>query len=289
MTTLSDIILATLDEVGRVRYGVATGGSASTLVDSALKGDNKDWNNASAFILYDAGAAGAAPEGEVATVTSYVANTGTLTVTFSAAPAASDEYALSQPNLSFPKLKGLVNRAMQRIGDVPALDESLSTSAGKTEYALPTVAKGGRLRRVYISSFSDADDSQWKEKLDWYEAPGDTNDLVFRSQPETGQTLRLEYVAKPARLRIYSDTISPFINLERIVAETVYKYFTSDLAVTEGRADTLVDNVRNAVTELERVRKEYRIVDPGFPWKPILTRSGTSRRSKYGPDWSGRP
>ena len=218
-----------------------------------------------------------------------MANTGTLTVNFSADVAATDEYALSHPKLGQDKLKGLINRAMQRVGDVPTLDETLSTSAGKTEYTLPTVAKGGRLRRVYISQFSDADDSQWKEKLDWYEAPGDTNDLHFRSQPMTGQTLRLLYMAKPAGLRVYSDTISPYINLERVVAETVYKYFTGDLAVTEGRADTLVDNVRNAVTELERVRKEYRIMDPGFPWKPILTRSGTSRRSKYGPDWTGRP
>ena len=288
VTTLYNIMLATYEELGLLRYGIATGGSSTTLVDSGLKGDNKVFKGSCAFLTYDAAGTGVAPEAEFAEVTGYTASSGTLTVSFSAAPGAADEYALSDPRLGPDKMKGLINRAMQKIGDIPTLDETLSTATGQTEYTIPTVAKGNRLRRVFTSQYSDLDDHLWREELGWYEAPGAIYDLHFTEQPETGNTIRLLYMAKPARLRVKGDTISPYINLERIVAETVYLYFKSDLRITDGRADTLVDNVRDAIQELENARRRHPIYDPGTPHKPILTSASDTarsrgRRGQYGP------
>ena len=77
---LYDILLGLFDELGELKYGVATGGSSTTLVDSGIGGSDDDWKGGTAFMT-KAGAA--VPEGEMAEVTAYATSTGTLTVTFS--------------------------------------------------------------------------------------------------------------------------------------------------------------------------------------------------------------
>jgi len=291
MTTLCNIALAVYVELGRVLYGTATGGSTTstkTVVDSALLGENDNWNGGVLFLTYDVAGTGVAPEGEYARITDYVAATGTITLggtpTLSAYVTSGDQYALGDPKLKIDKVIGFINAGLRKIGRVPDEDVSLTTASGQTEYTLPTAVKGGRLRRVFISQSTDTNDYGWRELADWYEAPGATNDLIFRSQPDTSQTLKLVYMAAPTPLTVYSSTISTSLDINRVVAEAIYLYYKSIMRTTEGRSDILVDNMRDAIQELDNARKMYRVIDPGTPMKPVFTSKPFNRLSRYGFD-----
>lgn len=81
-------------------YGIATGGSTSTIVDTTELQSSiyptDFYKGQWARISYDAGGAGAAPETEIRVVTASTPSTGTLAVNpvYSAAPAAGDYYQL---------------------------------------------------------------------------------------------------------------------------------------------------------------------------------------------------
>lgn len=87
-------------ETGLMQTGTATGGDNNYLNDStrlqSLQFSPDDWVGAFLRISYDAGGAGAAPEGETRSVTSGEPGAGRLYVSpsFTAAPAAGDVYQL---------------------------------------------------------------------------------------------------------------------------------------------------------------------------------------------------
>lgn len=99
--TRQDLIKALFRKTGIGEYGTATGGSVSTLVDTALINygmHEKSLKGVIARIVKDAGGAGAAPEGDVRTIGGYAVATGTLTretgSDFSAGVASGDEYEI---------------------------------------------------------------------------------------------------------------------------------------------------------------------------------------------------
>lgn len=98
--TREELLQRVLRETGIGQYGTATGGSTTTIVDTTkLKStqfNSQKWVGGWARIVYDAGGAAAAPEGEISPITTYAPSTGTITVNpaFTAAPAASDRYEL---------------------------------------------------------------------------------------------------------------------------------------------------------------------------------------------------
>jgi len=68
-------------ELGIVVEGVATGGSATTLIDTNdLTQADDYWNSASLWILRDAAEGGAAPEGQFAIVSDFTASSDTLSL-----------------------------------------------------------------------------------------------------------------------------------------------------------------------------------------------------------------
>ncbi|GAG03711.1 unnamed protein product, partial [marine sediment metagenome] len=73
---LNDILLNLFDELGELKYGVATGGSVTTLADTGILGSDDDWNQGTVFVVE---ADGEAPEGEFAEVTDYTTADGVLT------------------------------------------------------------------------------------------------------------------------------------------------------------------------------------------------------------------
>ena len=96
--TRRDVLTRFLRETNLGFTGTATGGSTSTIVDTTrLKSTqyaDDEHIGKWARITYDAGGAGAAPEGEISPITDYVASTGTLTVNpvFTASPVSTDVY-----------------------------------------------------------------------------------------------------------------------------------------------------------------------------------------------------
>ena len=80
-------------------YGTATGGSATTIVDTGklktTQAPTTDWVGGWARLAYDAGGAAAAPEGEIKPISAYAPSTGTITIdTYTTAVAVGDKYQL---------------------------------------------------------------------------------------------------------------------------------------------------------------------------------------------------
>ena len=280
---LFDILLGLFDELGELKYGVATGGTTTTLVDSGIGGSNDDWNGGTVFVV---AAGAAAPEGEFAEVTDYVAADGTLTVPssgingLSAAPAALDEYALASKKYPIDKARGLVNRALVRMGAIPATDETLTAATSTTEYTIPAVARWG-LRRVYIAQSSTSDNERWVEQTTWRPENGV---LIFRRQPIAG-TIKLVYMKPHDRLEDHDDTLDANVALNRAIAEAFYIATTDPLRRIEGPGAAIQRQLDDAEKELRLARGRYPIWDPGTPFKPILSgRKGKRRRrrERYG-------
>ena len=276
--TLFDILLRAYDDLGELRYGIATGGSGTTLVDSGLGGADDDWNQGTVLIVE---ADGAAPEGEYAEVTDYVSSSGTLTFSssgidgISAAPASADEYALAGSEFPLDKMRGMVNRVLSRL-TAPITNESLTTAANTKEYTIPGVAVKA-LRRVYISQVSTVNNEGWVEMSNWRQ---EASVLIFREQPVTGQTIKLVYMGLHSRLAANSDTLLQEVPLDRVIAETYYLAMVDRIRRREtggGERRGLMDELR---FDLNRAQKMWPILDPGRPFKPVL--SGKRGRGRHG-------
>lgn len=279
---LFDILMRVHDELGGLKYGLATGGSSTTLVDSGLGGSDDDWNDGTVFVVE---ADGAAPEGEFAEITDYAQGTGTLTFSstgingISSAPAALDEYALASSKYKLDKMRGVINRALTKL-PVLTVDESLTTAANTKEYTIPAVANDA-LRRVYIAQTSTASNEGWVQMFNWYQ---EANVLIFRSQPVTGKTIKLDHMAAQARLAAYSDLLSNFIPLNRIVAEAYFLADVERIRRKGGRSVSMKRKLDDAKIDLAAARRQWKIYDPGTPFKPILSgKRGRNRRQAYGP------
>ena len=281
--TLGDILRQLYDDLGELRYGIATGGSATTLVDSGLGGSDDDWNQGTVFVVE---ADAAAPEGDYAEVTDYATSSGTLTFSSSginglaSAPASGDEYALAGEDFPLDKMRGVVNRALSKLFTV-TVDESLSTSANQKEYTFPAVSVD-TMRRVYLSQRATANNEGWVQMSNWYQ---EGNILIFRRQPPTGKTIKLIHLSAQTRLAAFGDTLSSRIPLNRAVAEAYYLAMVDRLRRRETRGGERRALMDELFVELRQARRMWPIMDPGTPFKPILSgRKGKHqrRRQAYG-------
>lgn len=221
--TLFDLTYRVARELGILKEGVATGGSTTTIVDTNERTEENDyWNGGTAWILKDAGGAGAAPEKEYARITDHVASSGTLTVaTFSAAVGAGDRYAVANDWLPNNIIISQINSALLDLGAVPTTDTTTITIAdNQTEYTLPAAA-GRDLRQVFLQTVDDdADDNRWEEIRGWrlkQAAPGTADTLILDRQYPSGYDLMLVYMATHAQLSASTDAMNEHIPVERVV------------------------------------------------------------------------
>lgn len=212
--TFSELLRDVYDALGRqVAQGlVATGGSTTTIVDTTLKDDYQDdhFKNYYAFVVRDAGGAGAAPQNEFQLVSAYNATTKTLTTgTFTAAIAASDEIMLTKPN-PFPlaDVKRLCNSALWELGEIPNKDTSITFDESTYSYTLPSTIRKRPEEIWYLPT--DAD--QYEKLADWDVIPNTagSNWTLYVDSPPDGTALIL-YNGLHPRLSAYNDSVSEAI------------------------------------------------------------------------------
>src|SRR3990167_5677525 len=122
--TLFDCTLELARVLGVLTEGVATGGSTSTLIDTVERTEADDyWNGGTAWILYDAGGLGAAPQGEYAVVSDFANTGGVITLrTAITQVAAGDRYAVAKKRYPLHLLVQKVNEAIAFIGPIEVAD-----------------------------------------------------------------------------------------------------------------------------------------------------------------------
>ena|SRR3990172_3535339 len=208
--------------LGVVNEGVATGGTTTTIIDTVERTEADDFfNGGTAWILYDAAGAGAAPQGEYSFVTDTTLSTNTLTLrsTLTAAVASGDRYAVAR--VKYP-LQLLIQKINEALSAIPIEKDDITTitiAADQTEYSLP--ADVWKLKKVYLqTNTDDTNDNRFDEIFDWEvqkSATGTANKLILKRQFSTDVILKLAYLTNHQTLRVATDKLDDTIHINRVI------------------------------------------------------------------------
>lgn len=270
MTTLADLVYQTASALNIVSEGTGTGGSAGppvTLVDAnGLTEADDYWNEATCIVLYDAGGAGAAPQGQFSPVADYVLTSHTLTMkvapepVLTTAPASGDRYALAAKRYPLDKIIQCINMALNDLGLIPYTDTSLTTAASQTEYTLPTALANLDLRQVWEQTVtSDSNDNQWRQIYDWYLTPpaiGSPATLIL-PQLTTGHKLMLVYNAYHPTLRVCTDKLSELVYPPLVVYPAALKCLMWYKAKTEETGTYFNEQINYIQSKIDEARRMF--------------------------------
>jgi hypothetical protein len=282
--TLATLTYRVARELGIVKEGTATGGSTSTLLDSSGRTEADDyWNNGTAWLLYDAGGAAAAPQGEFASITDFASTGGVISTVWTVAPAAGDRYAIAKKRYRKADLIQAVNRALQDLGTIPVVDSTTITTAdNQTEYTLP-VAANTDLRQVWLqTNDDDSNDNRWHLIHGWkiqHAVAGTGHTIILPTQYSSGYAIKLVYMAPHPDLNAYSDKLYETIHENMII----YSAASKALEVQLARGIVSDEISRTLVFMQEKAMEAKRQHQPMIPRRTtrILT---VGSESEYGDD-----
>jgi hypothetical protein len=273
--TLFEVLVQTARALEALHENSATGGSTTTIVDTKLTilgWNDDDFNGGTAFIIRDAGGAGAAPENESRFITDYVASTGTVTVdAFSAAVAAGDWYGVTLNRYPRGAMVSKINEALRELGDVPTVDTtSLTTLSNTLEYALPVAAKRD-LRQVWLARSLTAP-WKWEQQLgvrqEWA-AANTAGNLIFPSQPVVGYKIKLVYMAPHPQVQADTDVISDYVSIDWLALDAARKAARLRLEGS-GADDTGLSRLINDLTAQTQMAMRRRMM-PIPSAQPVLS------------------
>src|SRR5690349_2229151 len=230
--TLSKVLQRAWRETGFSVDISATGGSTTTIIDTNTQyTTDNSLVGGTAIVVRDAGGASAAPEGEFARISAFVASTKTFTIdAVTSAIASGDSILLATPRIKLAQMKQAVNDALTNLGTISLVDTSLTSAAAQTEYALPVGLKIERLLDIqYNTITNDSDNNQWRSVFGESNyvpaAPGSTGLLILPQLP-ISRTIKIIYEGVHPILSAFSDKVSETIREELIVAATIDKALT---------------------------------------------------------------
>ena len=270
--TLSTLLVDLYAELGQLTVSTATGGTTATIVDSkqANKHGDEDSVSWAAFIIEDS--AGAAPEGEMALVTSYTDSSGTFTSaasSYTVAPAAGDVYGFTNDFYPYYDMIRAVNRALKSLGEIPQVDTTtLDTAAAQTEYAYDTTWKRSPPFRVdYQGKTTDANDNQWLEVAEWEYIPAaaGSDGLLVIPQLPASRGIRVWYNGVHPILNTYEDAVYEGFPDQLVLAACVEKALVWQNSRMMGGDDFLLQRLNDARQDLSIARASYQM------WKPPVS------------------
>lgn len=225
---LSDVMRKAWTNIGHLASIKATGGSATTVVDTNTRYTTDDSLKGGTAIVI-ATTDGLTPQGKYGRISAFVASTKTFTIdTVTDAIGAGDEIGLVKSQISAIQMAQAVNDALAyHIGTISLVDTSLTTVADQTEYAIPVGLKIKQLTDVLLQTITDdADNNQYKSikgNTKYFPAaPGSTGLLVI-PEYDAGYKIKLVYEGLHPALTAYNSVVSETIQEELIVAATVDK------------------------------------------------------------------
>ena len=241
--------------------GVATGGSATTIVDTGLSSkpytENrfKDWV---AFISRTSD--GLSPQSKYGIAATYVKSTGTVTIPSVAdAVASGDEYALCKPDIPLYTLIKLCNDGLNDLF-YAAVDTSLTTASSTVRYTLPVALKR---KEPYFIYLRDPSDYTICEAPNWFieaAAPGSTETLVFKWEPTASLTIVIDYAGIHPQLTAYSSSVSEKIHPNLAVAACVERALKWKMMPKQRKID--VGNWQLAKSFLEEQKAKHPVDMP---------------------------
>jgi hypothetical protein len=266
--TLSRLLQDIYSELGQLRIGTASDGSAGTLQDAALAGDHSDdeWKGGAIFLSR---ADGNPPSGEFARIAGFAASSGvfTLAAELSAAIAEGDRYALASAYYPLDTLIELANAGLRALGDLPLVDDEITlTSEGEAHYAATLEwARRRPLRIDYLAIPGLTALDPWRTLHDWDfvpAAPGAPALILFSDALPAGRPLRVWYQAAHPTLRAHDDEVAAAISPELAVAAGVERALRWQNARLGGSDPHLTARWDQAQAELAAVRRSFPVWQP---------------------------
>lgn len=215
MTTLFDVLLGTARRVRSFKTGTATGGTTTTLIDTVYRVEEDDYFNGQTLFMLSGDNANISRS-----ITDFANSTATLTISpaLDDAPVAGDRYLISQAIRE--DLVQAIAIALDEIGNVTNIDDSLVIVADQTEYTLPAGVSG--ISRVEIAGMTTGD-YDYRIVHNWDEINGQIvfdNGLPF----SPGNTIRLYYNARHATVDADTDVVSDSLPIPLITAIAAFWY-----------------------------------------------------------------
>ena len=247
--------------LGQMNVTTATGGSATTAIDTKQTGLHRDddWKEGTLFVIHDAAGAGASPEGKFQRISGYTDSNTTFTIdtTVTDAIAAGDTFGFTSQKYPLHVMIQMVNDGLRLLGDVPAMDTTtLDTATSKTEYAAAVAWKRRRPYRVDIQTkIDDSDDNQWVETTDYDWVPaagGSTGLIVFHFQPVTTRDIRVWYRGPHPDLYTYSDVVNETIDPELAILAGTLKALEWRVSRSGGADPFEMQRLNDAKVEFAR-------------------------------------
>lgn len=253
MTTAAAALLEIARVVTRHAEGITSGaGTTTTLVDTSLTGPDDLWNGGIVFILSGTQA------GKTATITDYVKLTGTITFApaLAGAPGAGDKYALCGAEFARSELLSALNLALDDLGALPQVNDTLTSVAKQEEYSLP--AGVGDVRRVLVAA-NAADPYDWKEQYYWTELGGKLYFDKAKAPTQGSKKIRLVYLAPSAEVSADADTISDYIPIERIKWTAAVNAIRARYIDVGKDSQTILDRFKEAQGQADLAARRYPI------------------------------
>lgn len=245
MTTTAELLLRTAELLRGLRYGTATGGSTTTLVDTAMLEPDDFFNNGTIWFLSGNNI------GKSAVVSDYSLTSHTFTfATQTAACAAADRYAVLDANYPREALVAALNTALIALGPFDYVDDTLDVVANQEEYTLP--AGYNNVKRVQVAAGATAP-FQWGTPLrHWKELNGKLH-IDYSSVtrlPTAGTPIRIIAEKQHARVWADADTITDAVRMDRLALEAAYFAAMTRSEYTENSSN----DGKDTLDRLEKLR-----------------------------------
>jgi hypothetical protein len=240
--------------------GIATGGSATTIVDSTIvnKYTENKFKNWIAFISTTTD--GLTPQNKYALVSAYVSSTGTATIaTVTDSVQSGDTYAWMKGTIPLNTMIKLCGDGLRKLPRITYPDTSLTSANDTLNYTMPIATKGIRPNRIYLrnSDYVELETPNWEIVT---AAGGSTETLIFKSQPQQPYTIVIEYETLHPRPTVYNSYISEYYHDELAVAACV-EYAWDWKRSTKNRK-TDMDNWQLAKRELAEAMSMFPVQAP---------------------------
>jgi len=265
--TLSDTLQALYKQLGQLNVSIATGGSATTVIDTKQIGLHRDnsWKDGAVFIIRDAAGASASPEGKFERVSAYVNSTGTFTfATLTDAIASGDTFGFVSSYYPIYQMIQSVNDGLRSLGDMEFNDTTtLDTIDGDTEYSAAIAWKRTRPPKFWIQGRTgDAADNQWQEVTDYQWEPaiaGSAGRLILNFYPIGSRDVKVRYKDKHGVVNAYNDPIDERITPKLVVAAAMVEALQWQNSRVQGADSYLLQLLNKSLQDLENAKMEVPI------------------------------
>lgn len=267
---LSHLLQDAWYKMGQLKTWSATGGSATTIIDSVWAGveeqlfedDDPALIYGTAVVVRDAAGLGGSPEGEYGMITDYDSSIyqATIDTTLSAAVAAGDLIGIASPLFPVVDMVQLANIALQKLGDIDLVDTSLVVVSNQTEYTLPSTIRS-RPTMVRVQTLQTPSNNMWEvvPNPGYIPATAGSNWTLVLPQLSQGYSIEVTYRGVHPKLKTFSDDIQNAIHPELAVSALVaeaYQWYNNQLG---GSNPYFVQRENKAIQDLEQAMVKYPI------------------------------